>query len=257
MDKIKVSIIMPSIRIENWIPIINSIHESCKKYTWELIICGPYYNDSIKDIPNVKFIKDYGSPVRTSQIAASLAEGELITWTADDALFFPNALDRMIDIYEKGQSTVVVAKYLEGVNGTFKPLQPDSYFKINGSSWTESKYIPNDWWIFNIALMSLGNFNSLGGWDCEYQVTAMAHTDMAIRAQYFNYSVTMSDLPLLDCNHNQIDHGPIENTQMNYDLPLLWKKYRENDFNQNLVPNIYLDNWKKSPKIWTPRFSIK
>jgi len=264
MNRPKVSIIMPSIRPENWVKIYDSIKESCKKYTWELVICGPYHNKDIKDswqsYGNLKFFFDLGSPVRASQIAGAIAEGELITWTSDDALYLPGALDRMIDLWVEKQSnlTVVLAKYYEGMNGTYKPLQPDAYWRINGSPWTKSPYIPDDWWIFNQALISMSMFESFGGWNCDYQVTAIANTDLAIRMQLGGMQTIMSDMPLLDCDHNQPDHKPIEDAQINEDLPLLWKRYREVDFklSNNLRIHIDYNNWKKCKRVWEKRWKL-
>ena len=249
---------MPGIRPSNWDAVYASISSSTKR-TFELIIVSPYpLTPKLQEVKNVKYVKDFGSPVRSSNIAALLAEGELITWTADDAMFIPDALDKNIDLLlSMGDSidNVVVAKYYEGVDGTEKPLQPDEYFKINGSTWTSSKYIPNDWWIFNVAIMHTLWFETLGGWDAtSFEATALSHTDMAVRAQAAGAIVKMSDVPLLNCNHGQSDHGPVENAQNTNDFPKFKGRYTDPGW---VMRERFIDinNWKEAPAVWSKRFT--
>lgn len=257
MNKYDISIIIPGIRIDNWLEVINSIVASTKR-SFEVIFCGPYTpSQDVLCLPNVKFVKDLGSPVRASQIAATLAEGELITWSADDALFLPDALDKNIDtlLYsmEKKRTNVVVAKYFEGQNGTQKPLQNDEYFMLKGSTWTDIPYIPKTWWLFNVGIMYREFFEELGGWDCSFEGTFYSHVDMAIRAQYLGADVKMSNTPMLDCDHNQADHGPIENAQVHYDKPLYFLRYNTPSWTMNDM-RLDMNNWKKEPAKWEKRF---
>src|SRR5690242_5525695 len=117
MNKPEISIVIPSIRKENIPSIYKSILSSTKR-TFELIICGPnQLPQELEQYKNIKNIIDYGSPVRASQIAASLCEGKLITWSADDAIFLSDALDKNIDLlYQMGDNdkNIVVSKYFEG-----------------------------------------------------------------------------------------------------------------------------------------------
>lgn len=262
MNKPEISLILPAIRRENWDKVYDSIQSSTKR-NFELVICGPYpLTDRLQNSPNVKYVKDYGSPSRASNIAAELCEGKLITWIGDDALLLPEALDKNIDLLYSMESintdqnnykNVVVAKYYEGKSGSHKPLQPDEYFKINGADCTKSQFISNDWWIFNVAIMYSQFFEELGGWDCNFEHLAMANIDIAVRSQFLGANVKMSDHPLLDCDHGQSDHGPIEIGQITHDEPLFQSRYR----NPNWVNNemkLDIKNWKNAPSIWTRRF---
>ena len=130
------SIILPSIRPHRLVSLYHSITASTSR-SFELIICGPYpLPDELRDIKNIKYVKDYGSPVRASNIAASLCEGEVCTWIADDCLLFENALERCIEEFESmGDETtnVLVSKYYEGQDNSVdrSTLQNDNYFKIH------------------------------------------------------------------------------------------------------------------------------
>ena len=74
--KPELSIILPSIRTERLEKLYDSILTSTSR-TFELVIVGPYpLPEKLRDLKNVKYVKDFGSPVRASNIAASLCEGE-------------------------------------------------------------------------------------------------------------------------------------------------------------------------------------
>ena len=135
MSKPEISLILPSIRTERLPKLYESILSSTSR-DFELIVCGPNpLPEELKEEKNVKYVKDYGSPVRASNIAASLCEGEIYTWLADDCLFFENSLDTCIEAYYNmgaAKNNVLVAKYFEGQSGSLErsTLQPDSYFRI-------------------------------------------------------------------------------------------------------------------------------
>lgn len=254
MTKPEISILMPGIRPQNWDAVYDSILTSTKR-SFELIIVSPYaLPPKLLEAKNVKYVKDFGSPVRASQIGATLAEGTYFVHTADDALFIPEALDKNIDLLvSMGGSIkdVVVAKYYEGQNGTSKPLQPDSYFTLGGSTWTKTKYIPDNWWLFNVALMYRDYFEELGGWDCAFEGTFYSHCDLAIRSQHDGATVKMSDFPLLDCDHGQSDHPPIESAQTLSDKPLYFAKYDNYNHIQTITAT---SNWKSAQQVWSRRF---
>ena len=219
----EISIICPSIRPSNLEAVYNSILSSFKR-SFGLIIVSPYQlPKELQDKENIKFIRDFGSPGRAQCLGASLAEGLLFKWVADDGIMFPNALDENIKLlYSMGDDykNVVAMKYLEGTNGTDKPLQSDDYFKVNGSDWSSSPYIPNNYWLFNEAIMYRSFFEELGGWSTMFDGTWYAHTDLAVRAQFNGAYVKMSDIVISDYGHNQNDHKPIEIAQTFHDKPI-------------------------------------
>jgi len=261
VSKPEVSLILPSIRTERLPKLYETILKSTKR-DFELVICGPNpLPEELKEKRNVKYVKDYGSPVRASNIAASLCEGKVYTWLADDCLFFDDSLDKCLDMfYDMGtaKNNVLVAKYFEGQEGSTErqTLQPDSYFRVNSTP-AGSPHIPNEWWLFNIGFMYADFFNSLGGWDCSYEGTWASHADMAIRAQYLGANVKMADVPLFVCDHmpgGTGDHMPIFICQHQHDEPLLQEKYRDPNWTLNVRPKLKLENWKEAPAVWKRRF---
>ena len=252
------SIILPSIRSERLVGLYESILKSTSR-SFELIICGPYpLPQELQEIRNIKYVKDFGSPVRASNIAATLCEGEVCTWLADDCLLFEGALDKCLDEFHSmnhSPTNVLVAKYFEGQEGSEdrNRVHPDSYFKIIGSP-AASPFLPPDWWLFNIGFMYTKFFLEMGGWDSSYEGTWAAHTDLAIRAQSCSAKVKMAQIPLLECDHmpgGTGDHMPIFICQPQHDEPLLHKKYRIPNWN---TKKVLLDDWKDAPAVWGRRF---
>jgi hypothetical protein len=260
-EKPEISLILPAIRKENWDVLYDSIGLSTTR-TFELIICGPFsLTPKLESLSNVKYIKDYGSPTRATAIAASLAEGKYMMWGGDDTLFQPGALDKMYDaLISMGEDpkNVVCGKYLEGPNGTHKKSQPDYYYRINGQEGfrpcTYSPHLPDEWWIFNAALMHREFYENLGGVDCKYEHLAMAATDFAIRAQAAGADVLQTQVLIYDCDHMQTDHKPVEIAQLQFDEPLIQSVYRDPAWRDKVQCNIDINNWKAHPLLWTRRF---
>jgi hypothetical protein len=253
------SIVLPAIRKDRWDNLYDSILGACKRYSFELILCGPLpLTEKLQSLPNVKYVKDLGSPMRASNIAASLAEGQLITWIADDALLLEDSLDKNIDLlFSLGtdETNCVMIKYFEGKNGTVKPELPDEYFRINNSG-NASPYLKNEWLLFNHVLMYRKFFDELGGWDCSYQCCPMGHNDFAIRAQQVGAKVVISPYACLDCDHMEgdtVDHRPIFLVQTHVDQPYYQNKFRNPDW---VFGELYLSitNWKNADAIWNKRF---
>jgi hypothetical protein len=261
-SKVDLSIILPGIRPQNWGNLYSSIEKACSR-SWELIICGPvkHFPEELEHAENVKIIYDKGSPVRASNIAATLASGRYITWAADDGVYMPQSIDAALDCLEEmghGDHNVVVGKYYEGQQGDHKPLQDDTYFKINGAACTRSPHINDDWYLFNVAFMHTAFFNSLGGWNVEYEACPMAHTDFACRAYQEAAKVKMCEVPILDCSHmpgTSGDHGPIHHAQLEHDEPLFRERYADPNWKtkrRNLAYQI--PSWKAYPSVWERRF---
>lgn len=260
MQKPEISIILPAIRKERWENLYHSIEQSTSR-SFELIICSPFsLPDSLQEKKNVKYVKDWGSPVRASNIAAMLCEGKYVTWAADDAVFFKDSLEKNIDLLISmgdDEKNVVLCKYNEGDNPDHVHIHMNpQYYQLNNSSYY-SPYLKNEWYIFNVGIMHRTFFEFLGGWDSNYEGTAMSHNDFAVRAQFFGAKTTLSEIPLFKCDHmpgSSGDHAPIFDCQHGHDEPLYLNTYR----NPNWVLNNHrlniLNDWKKAPMIWTRRF---
>ena len=251
-----ISILMPGIRVDRWENLYASIQGSTKR-SFELIICGPVCPpSSLLDLSNVKFIKDLGSSVRASNLAALLIEGKYVTWTADDATFFENSLDENIDKFEDMGNDIkntLICRYGEGGSHNF----PDSMYYINTTPQISSPFFKDDWMIFNIAIMHTSYFLELGAWDCIYETCPIAHLDFAVRAQEDGAICKLSEGNLFHCTHmpgRSGDHAPIHDAQLGHDEPLFRERFRDSNWREKINSRIDINNWKKAPKIWSRRF---
>lgn len=252
---IDVSIILPAIRTERWVKLYDSITSTMKR-SFELIIVGPSsLPEELQNKKNVKFVKDFGSPVRASQIASLLIEGKYVTWAADDCVFENNVLDKNLDLLDEkflkngDNKDVVINNYVEAGNAL-----PYHVLKLK-VAYPPHTYISDDWYIFNVATMHSSFFYELGGYDCEFEACPFAHSDLAARAQRAGARVSVINESMLTCGHMpgiSGDHAPVHYAQTEHDEQLYAKIY-EDPSSQNRK-NLDLNNWMKSDKIWSRRF---
>ena len=247
----KLSVIVPGIRPQNWEELYFSVGLPMSDF--EMIFIGP-------ESPKVfgswfyasKYIKSFRSPNAAQQQGLMVAQGEYITWAADDGVFLPGALDYALSMAE--YKTIVVGKYLEGGNPNPDMLKDDYYrfkyhkaYRLNG--------VPQDGLIFNCGIISRKFILELGGWDAEhFDVPTIGHADLGIRAYKAGAEMILMDKPMFQCSHmpgKTGDHAPIDRA-MQKDL----RRFRE--IYARLKPGeqriVSLDNWKNSEERWEPRF---
>ncbi len=233
-NKPDLSIIMPGIRPQNWVEVYTSILNSTKR-TFELVIISPFpLPKDLVALSNVKYVKDFGSPVRASNIGCSLAE--------------------LLDV-NSNYKHIIVCKYSESKNRSEPDrYQDDSYYKIVNAYPANKSIVPSEWWIFNTAFWHRTYFDELGWFDTEFEVCPMAHCDLAIRAQKDMAEVKLSEFPIIRCDWGQDDHKPIEIGQIQFDTPRFIAKY--NQPLETFPSQINKENWKFSPSVWNKRFKI-
>ena len=259
--KPELSIILPSIRPGRLEAVYDSILKSTTR-NFEIIIVSPYpLPSALEKYKNIKYMRDFGSPVRAHNIGLLMCEAPIITWMADDGLMIPDAIDAHMDLLESmgpNEKNVVVAKYYEGEIGSEEreTLQPDAYFRIANTP-AFSPFFPSEWWLFNIAYLHRKFAYVLGGWDCLYEGTWVAHTDMAIRAQAVGAVVAMAKEPQALTDHmpgSTGDHKPIYECQTFHDEPRIQQKYRRPDWRKVNNMTLKIMNWKDAPQVWERRF---
>lgn len=255
------SILLPSIRWYNLQALLDSIEKSYSG-TFELIVVGPNNpaDCGIND-PRVKFVKDFGSPSRCENIALEQAVGKLTTWAADDGIFLPNGLNLAVAylLYlgsetTNPEKTIVTCKYFEG------PVNPamaeEAYYMINNAGSTRAAFIPNSYYVLNLPIMYTNYLKSLGGLDSMFETTAMAHIDLAVRAQRDGAIVHLYTEPIFSCSHMPDvsgDHAPIHHSQIGHDEPLFRKLYSSPECVNRI--KVDSDNWKAAPAKWARRFA--
>ncbi len=254
---IKLTVIVPGIRPQNWVRLYNSIGTSCSK-EWEVIFIGPTgLPKELEEKNNVMFIKSERSPIACQQIGLLESRGEFITWAADDGVYLPMTLDIAIDMLDKEPyTTIVTSKYFEGGDPNGE-MGGDNYYKLHTHDSMKLSGIPKECLMLNCGVISRSLLIYLGGWDSAlFQVCPLAYTDFAIRAHKFGSRFILQEEVMFSCGHmpgETGDHGPIHRAQTYHDQPLFTGIYT--DPNLYLTrQNIKLDNWKKSPDVWPERF---
>ena len=256
----KLSVIIPGIRPQNWLNLYDSIKKSFSE-DFEAIFVGPHYfvklgDKTIGNVPGTKFIKSYRSPCAAQQQGLMKATGDYITWAADDGIFLPHALDEAMNMINFATSEdegefVVVGRYLEGDSPI--GMHSQDYYRFRYHKPYRLAGINPDWLIFNCGLISRKLILELGGWDCQFETTTCAHADLGIRVQKSGARMLLMDDVMFKCSHQPGktgDHAPVHRAMVKRDLPRFQEMYRK----PNERIKIELDNWKVTPEIWSERF---
>ncbi len=262
MSEIDITLLCSGIRTENWHNHFSSFLNVQPQISVDVVCIGPrVLPDELKS-SNVQFVHDFGSPTRGLQIAASMAKGRRIIWSSDDGAMADNAQNAIWDIVkDQDRKTVVLGKYTEGqwtgkkAKKSYSIQMRDTYYKVSGSSYTASVYVPDDWHIANHAYIDKSYFIELGGLDCRFESAALATTDWAIRAQRDGAKFILVDLKVWELGFDGERggyHGPIYDAFMQNDWPLYRSIYDDPDCINRI--KIDFDNWKESPEVWARRF---
>ncbi len=254
----ELSVLVPGIRPGNWKQLYDSVAESFSG-TWEIIFCGPYPPPrSLEGKENVKFIEDWGSPVRAQQIALTHATGDYVTWAADDGIFLPKSLDIAKELLkDKDYKTVVVGKYYEGINFHENPQMADiQYYYIYTHEGSRCEFIPRDCLMLMEGLIPRQLLIETGGWDAKsFEVCPMAYNDLSIRFYNMGVKFILQESMMFKCGHmpgTTGDHGPIHNAQTYHDTYIFKMIYSYAKSKQRI--NLDLNNWKECPSRWERRF---
>jgi hypothetical protein len=156
------------------------------------------------------------------------------------------------------KKNIITYKYSEA-----EKSYSDEYFTINfhkgeNGQGIGSDYIPDHYLLLNNAVMQREYYDELGGLDCNYECTALALTDLAIRAQVEGANVQLLEgMPILMCtqqNDNEV-HRTVHEAQTTHDEPLYNKTYRKATWKEEL--QIKLDGqseWKKADTLWARKW---
>lgn len=249
-----ISVFMPTIRthlLEDW---YDSLEKSCNNHDFEVVLCGPFDPpESITNKDNVKFIKDYGSPTRSAQIAALNCSGEYMYHVVDDILFVPNAISNELDRLHPLH--IISMRYREGQQHSGKDLP--HYYWVAGSSYPWRGIQPQ-WGNCVHFLMSRGLFMHYGGFDCSFEYLNHATHDLLFRIQQNEQNVKHLLSKQTVCSADWMpditgDHAPIHYAQTEHDAVLFQQMW----FNPNNRTSVHPENYKNCADVWERRFTGK
>lgn len=252
---IDVSVFMPSIRVHNLLKMYESILASCKRYSFELVLVGPFdLPEELKRYNNIKTLKDLGSPSRCAQIASLQCEGRLLYHCVDDAIFLDDGIDKAIDFYSTNCSKkdVVNMRFREGPNYSGQSM-PIEYWTAWHHESLRLQGIPRNFKISLHHLIDKEYFKEIGGYDCSFEYQNFNLHDLMFRIQTDGGKIFDSPTDVTTCDHGQSDHKVIEDAYHQSDYPLFVRLYS----NPNILDSrikIDTNNWSQQPQIWTRRF---
>lgn len=243
------SIICPSIRIDNLPKLYESINNSYSG-EFEFIVISPY--EETFHWPNMKWIRDWGSPLRCQCIGLANAKGEYITRAVDDGIYLKDSLNKAISLIEN-DNDVVCMKFVEGTSShlTFK----DEFYKLSYHIQSLRPYVPYNAWLINFGIYPTKLLRELGGWDAQtFESIALGDLDLSIRLYWSNANIKITDKIVIMCQWEpgiEGTHAPVHYScirdQKVYDS--IYSSYEC----ENRI-KIDIDNWKRAPEKWIWRF---
>lgn len=253
----KLSVLIPGIRRENWLKLYDSISKavSYEDYPWEVIIISPYeLPPELARRENVVWLQSWRSPIACQQQGLCSARGEYITWAADDGVYLQGSLNTALKTLEgKDYKDIVIGKYFEGENPV--GMDNDWYYHLYNHDSCKLPYVPRDALMLNCGLVSRRFVEELGGWDSVmFEVCPFAYNDFAIRAYKSGAIFSIQKEIMFKCSHEpgmMGTHGPIHLAQTEHDEGVFRLLYLV-DYLPRL--RIDLNNYKNTPEIWTRRF---
>lgn len=251
------SLCLAGIRPHFWKGVYNSAIASCKRHSFELVIISPYdLPDELKEFSNVKHVKEWGPPVRASQIGTIHCEGKWLTFPCDDGLLLEDACDLTLDFANAiaAPKDGIIIRYREG-------------FDMQGRSWDDnfwyarshvsSPYIGHDWKIAPIPMMTLEYYRHLGGVDCTaFECMAFATHDLCYRLQRDGGVFHLSPVEVINAdNYGDVgkDHAPIHYGQTTHDQPEFNRMYASPAVQGRIC--IDFNTWKAAPEVWSRRWA--
>lgn len=253
----KLTVICPGIRTEKWLSLYGSVRDSFHN-AFELIFIGPKPPpDGLMSCDGVRFIEDWGTPIRCQQIGLVNAKGDWVTWAADDGVYLPGALDIGFQKLKGKEHALVMGKYIEGADNTHMPMSEDKYYNLKNHSASTLAHLPNScYWMLNVGIVPTKLLKDVGGWDAEmFEVCPMAYNDLAVRLQNYGVEFIIQDEIMYTCSHlpgHAGDHGPVHDGQVLHDQPVFEKIYRDPRAIRRI--KIDINNWTLRPAKWERRF---
>lgn len=268
MARPELSVLVPSIKESIWKEeFYESLKGSCSlnENELEVIFVGPSFSSpKLEKHKNIKYIRDFGSPMRSQQIALINASGELCYWTTDDGVFLDETVDRALHQFYtiKDDKKAVSCSYYEGINrnkedsGSNDPIhESEKNWICNTHPGLHPLKLPDHYKLIHQGIIRTNYIKSLGGFDCRYETVGGGLIDICVRLQIDKCTIHITDKPVMKfhwCPGETEDHGPVERRHNEHDYPLYLKEIPLLLKENVAIP---LDNWMDSPPVWNARFT--
>lgn len=187
---VKISVCASALRTAQWMDTYNSL--TYNTIEWELIYVGP--NKPTFSLPaNFIYIESNTKPAQCYQIAFNHAKGELLTWTADDATYPPNALDEVYKFFHIFNNKKLVV--------AFRTIEDDRDIteghRLRGRDPGAPRMAP-------FGVMNTEFFRELGGYDRRF-ICGQSENDVVMRVYEAGGQLEIAPVPVLV--HHQKSHN--------------------------------------------------
>ncbi len=257
------SVFLAGIRPQNWLALYESIKVSTQR-EFELIFVGPHgLPDEMKDLPNVKFIEDWGCPSRCYQIGLLASTAPYVTFVADDGVFLDSgAIDTAFRVLDSPpvravtphKKNVISFRYYEGPITEDSFIAKSAHWKMGTHKFFRKLGVPPQFNLVMTALVDREYLIELGGFDCAFDHLGLGAPDLAVRMQKDGANVLMGEhlIHVTWWPGHMGDHGPIHDSHNEHEIPLFKSIYSD----PNVVNRIRIDvnNWQSYPEVWPRRF---
>ena len=187
---IKISICASAARPKDWMETYNSLTKN--EIEWELIYVGPNKPDF--DLPsNFTYIYSNTKPAQCYEIAFRQAKGELLTWTADDAIYPPNAMDDVYKFFKSFNNQKLVVAFRTVEDG--KDITEGH--RLRGRDPGAPRMAP-------FGVMNTEYFHKLGGYDRRF-ICGQSENDVVMRVYEDGGRLEIAPVPVLV--HHQKSHS--------------------------------------------------
>jgi hypothetical protein len=254
MAKFDISVLIPAIRTSRWVHVLETLGQSCKRYSFEVVFAGPFAPPPELE-GKVKYIKTYRCPSSAGQMAAQYCEGRVMFHTVDDSRFVPDAIDLAMDLYESknNRKDVICMRYTEEVNHSGIEF-PIEFWNVNQHPSLRLPGIPQHFKAGSHFLIDLSYFIELGGFDCGYEYMNFNLHDLMFRVQADGGTIYTSPTNVSNADYfhgKSGDHAPIDAA---HDID--YQRFRNKYNNPNALANVKIpyDNWQQQPEMWARRF---
>lgn len=247
------AIIVPSIRDYKINRLYDSVSNSIGSFSFKFIVCGPY--DATKYIPSCTWLNSQASPNKCVQQAVNELADEcnLIKWSTDDAVYFENTLNEIIEDMYNNPNNFGICKYSEEGPPGYPSGKDDIYYhaKTHGDM-KQLIGIKDEYKIAPVSMYYRDDFIKLGGLDCAYEHINMSTHDLCFRAQESGMGAIFSRSVIMHCDsdNRQPEHRPLDVAHHHNDYPIFYRKYSQSSpLNpDNLV--IDIQNYKNFEDTW-------
>lgn len=253
--KYDLSLVVPSIRTHLMHQLYDTAELSCDRHSFEIVICGPYEPPKeLLEKENFRWIQDWGSPSRASQIASIHARGDYLYHTTDDVRFKKGQISNAFDLAKP--DVIVACKYSEWYE--YEEISmPEDYWVLKGLPCYKGEgfeQLNQEWGCFCQFIVNTKLFQYYGGFDAEnFEYLNHVCHDFLFRVQRDGIKTVESNEYV--CNARwlqafQEDHGPIYQSQIYSDLP----KFNAMWGTPNDRKIIDYDNYERAEEKWSRRF---